>query len=250
MKLTLKALNYTERMIRIYNHSVLGFILTVAAIFCIPTFHAIKESAESSTLVSQQALSAVGSATSLIGDSTRKKDGTLFGMVSKLEQLVDKIAGVADAGKNTLDASTKLLTSSTTLVSTANQALLDAKEPLSQTQQRIDKLLDAYSTVPTFVNPLMASSTHAMDNLAKTINTTNDLLGDPKTGAMRDSMTYFFTNTGDLTKSWAVLSTNVNNKLFAKWDGSHPYKHHFGQIGKFSLGLVEPGYYAKGLFTK
>lgn len=223
------ALTYAERIERVVCGALLIFILGVVAWYSKPTAEAVKESAQSSTMVSQEGLNLVGSATSLIGNSTAKKDGTLFGLAAKLDALTQKLGSTADASTETLNAATATIANSGALVKHVDQDVTLAEKPTSETLAKIDLAIDAYSKVPAHITPLL-------DNSAELTNSMNDFVKSPQTAELRDTLTETLGHFGDAAGRLATLEQHTDAWLFPpKYTGAHPFWHNLGRGAMYGL---------------
>jgi hypothetical protein len=218
----------TERALRIANHAVVFFILLVVAYFIRPTMAAVKESAESSTMVSQQALNLEGTATSFIGTAKGHEAATLFGLLFKAGQMVDAGTGTINKAGDTLVGAQDTLNQ--------GSAFLAHAEPTPEMKAKAQALLEAYTSLPGHLNPLLDSTKQTVDDLGETVDTLNRFVIDPKTGQLRDNLSLLALNWAKFGDRAATMTGHIDDKFFKPWDGTHPFKHYVG-VG---VSLIQP----------
>lgn len=215
------------------------------------TAKAVKESAESSTLDAQQGLSLMGSLTSLVGDSTHKKDGSLFKLVSDLGDVALQAKGMVTAGTGTLDSATGTLRAATGTIKQTGALVKDiqvqvptAAAGLAESKIKADALIVAYTSLPAHLTPVA-------DNTAELVNSLNDFASDKKTTELRDHLSDLFVSLTRFTDKGTLLEGDVHDYI-KPYDGGHPKAHEAWVITQGLLGIgskaATGAYYGIGAF--
>ena len=221
--LSLLCLIVPSAYIVIYDGIDTSHNLHVASANLPDTAASVKQAADTSNMASTQILNLTGSLTSLVGNSTTHAPSTLFGLLYNLDQFVSKA--------NTLAASANTFTTTATA----------RVEALATLQAKSETAMDAITTLPVHLNPLLDTTRQTVANIGEDANDIHLLLADPATAGMRDHISGLAEQGARFLHSGQKFEEHVDAWAFPpKYNGNHRFVHDVVQTGKYIL-KISPG---------